>query len=66
MTYQQQIKNNETSHTSLETTKPTVLKRKVGYGEINEINEEEQSRSEKRNKMDVDTTNRTMNSARGR
>jgi hypothetical protein len=34
------------------------LKRKVGYGEINEINEiieEEQIRNEKRNKMDIDT-----------
>jgi hypothetical protein len=53
MIYQQQIKINEKGQTSLEATKPTVLKRKVGYGEMNEMNEEEQARSEKRNKMDV-------------
>ena len=32
-----------------------VLKRKVGYGQINEKNEEEHVWRDKRNKMDVDT-----------
>jgi hypothetical protein len=40
---------------SLEATKTIVLKRKVGYGEKNEIDEEEETRSEKRHKMDIDT-----------
>ena len=40
---------------SLEATKTLVLKRKVGYGEINEIDGEEEASSEKRQKMDIDT-----------
>jgi hypothetical protein len=42
-------------------TTGTILKRKVGYAsasgepEINDINEEEQVRRKKRNKMDIDT-----------
>ena len=51
----QQVKIKQKSDTSPEATKTTVLKRRVGYGEINEINEEEQVRSEKRNKMDIDS-----------
>ena len=39
----------------LESTKTAILKRKVGYGEVNNTNEEEQTRSEKRNKMDIDS-----------
>lgn len=52
----QQVKTNikRKSDTSLEPTKTAILKRRVGYGEINEINEEEEVRSGKRNKMDVD------------
>ena len=73
MFYQQQININqlEKSKMSLELIKNTgtILKRKVGYAwasdehEINnsEINEEEQIRSEKRNKMmDIDTIVNTM------
>jgi hypothetical protein len=47
-----------TGSVELEPSKTTILKRRVGYGEINntEVNEEEEIRSEKRNKMDVDTT----------
>ena len=45
------------SDTSLQPTKGTiVLKRRVGYAEIDEINEEEEVRKEKRNKMDIDTS----------
>lgn len=51
----QQVKTFQESNTSLEPTKTTILKRRVGYGEINEVNEEEEIRSEKRNKMEVDT-----------
>lgn len=40
---------------SLEATKTIVLKRKVGYGEKTEIDEEEEAKSEKRHKMDIDT-----------
>jgi hypothetical protein len=35
--------------------KAPILKRRIGYLEIDRINEEEQVRSEKRNKMEVDT-----------
>ena len=58
LSWQQVLKRNFTqmSDTSLEPTKGSILKRRVGYGEINEINEEEVVRSEKRSKMDVDTT----------
>lgn len=55
MFWQQQIKI-ENSETSLEPIKTTVLKRKVGYGQINEKNQEDEARRDKRNKMDVDTT----------
>ena len=56
MFWQQQIKINENSETSLEPIKTTLLKRKVGYGQINEKNEEDEARRDKRNKMDVDAT----------
>ena len=46
---------NQKSDTSPVPAKTTILKRRVGYGEMSEINKEEQSRSKKRNKMDVDT-----------
>ena len=50
----QQVKINQKSDMSPVPAKTTILKRRVGYGEMSEINKEEQSRSEKRNKMDVD------------
>jgi hypothetical protein len=53
----QQIKTNFNQKSmSLEATKTIVLKRKVGYGEKIEIDEEEKPSSEKRHKMDIDTT----------
>ena len=53
----QQVRINQKSDTSVERPKTTImmLKRKVGYGDMIEINEEEGARGEKRNKMDVDT-----------
>jgi hypothetical protein len=44
------------SDTSLEPKKNSILKRRVGYGDSNEINEEEEVRREKRNKMDIDAS----------
>jgi hypothetical protein len=48
-----QVKINQTSDMSLEPTKTTILKRRVGYSDMNELNEE-QVRSGKRSKMDID------------
>ena len=52
----QQLKTNfKQKSMPLEATKTMILKRKVGYGEMIEIDEEEEARSGKRNKMDIDT-----------
>lgn len=48
-----QVNVTQKSEMSLEPKKSTILKRRVGYGDSKEINEEE-VRSKKRNKMDVD------------
>jgi hypothetical protein len=40
----------------LEPKKNSILKRRVGYGDSKEINEEEEVRREKRNKMDIDAS----------
>lgn len=59
----QQVRINQKNDTSVEQPKTTMLKRKVGYGDVNEINEEEEARGEKRNKMDVDTMASVSSSA---
>lgn len=52
----EQLKTNfKQKSMSLEVTKTVILKRKVGYGEMIEIDEEEEAKSEKRHKMDIDT-----------
>ena len=52
----QQLKTNfKQKSMPLEATKTMILKRKVGYGEMIEIDEEEEAKREKRHKMDIDT-----------
>lgn len=53
----QQLKTNlKQKSMSLEAKKSMILKRKVGYGEMIQIDEEEEARSEKRHKMDIDAS----------